>query len=241
MVACGIVLIGGMSVFLALRQDPESLYRVSDDGVVTMTGMTRETQALHITTGDALTGAVLTGSAYTIGEDGVVLDAAMQVTFKAADGQIAYHYRSDLAAWEPVADVTAADGLLTFSTTQLGMYAVGAAETVAAPEFIATYDSLRDAAPNDAVGYVIRVSYARPGEPSVLLLDIGEQGGCGGAVLPGESQATSQEARSASVLVNDVQTSVGFTFRAMWSLAPGGCPKLSPFAAAAERGILPSS
>lgn len=241
MVACGIALIAGMSALLLLREDPEYIVRASDDGIVTLTGMTRETQALAIVAGDPLTGAVFAGPTYRIGDEGVVLDADMHVTFKARAGEVAYRYRADVAAWEAVDDVTFVDGLLTFATPKLGTYALGVAETVTPPEFIATYDALRADAPENAVGYVMHVAYARPDEPPIVLEGVGEQGGCGGAVLPGNTWATSQATRTANVLVNDVRTTVTFWFRATWSLADGGCAELSPFGPAAEHGILPSS
>lgn len=240
-VASGIVLIGGMSAFLLVQRDPEYMYATSDDGVVTVSGMARETQSLTVAVTPVAASSVLADRAYVIGSEGVVLDAPIQVTFRAGEGQTAYALRSDVLAWEPIPDVTALDGIITFSTARMGIYALGTTETVTTPDYVAVYEGLRDVRPDDAIGYTIQVSYARPDEQAILLSGIGEQGGCGGAVLPGASEAQSATSRAANVLVNDVQTAVTFYFRAVWHLADGGCPELSPFRSANEHGILPSS
>lgn len=235
-----VLLIGVMSAFLLLRRDPEYTYAVTGDGVMTVTGVARDTQQVTVRTAGAATGSVLRGQVYEL-TSGSTFDVPVTLAFHASDVNTVYHYDTAREMWDALETARTADGLLTVSATQGGQYAIGMQETVAAPDFVDEYATLRAMAPADAVGYTVAVAYAREGEPYMRLDTLGEQGGCGGAVLPGEREAESIREREANILVNDVQTTVTLRFLATWQLGAAACAQLSPFRSAAEHATLPVS
>lgn len=241
-VAGAIALIGVMSAFLVVRGEPEYTYAVSDDDVMTVSGVARATQALTITRREGGEGLVGSTDVYTLAGD-AALDVPVTLTAQTAvlDGAV-YYYNETYRMWEALESERVADDLLAIQTRRLGDYAIGKQEVVEAPVFLDEYAALRAVAPEGAVGYAIVMGYAREGESSfVRLPGQGEQGGCGGAVMPGEREAQSVRERRASVLVNDVQTTVDLRFLATWHVADTGCAQLSPFLPSAEHATLPVS
>lgn len=236
-----IAFIGAASAFVLLRADPEYVTATSADGALLVTGFAREggfTVSHAVGTEKGVAGMV-----YTVAPDGAVRELPVRLTFaNVADGQSVARYNDTLALWEWEAVEPGAEGYATVSTTQLGAFAVLPFATINAPDFVTTYDELRDSAPQSAVGYHIAVGYAVDGGPRVRLDGVGQQGGCNGAVQPGEDTAYATLTRTANVLVNDVQKPVTFTFVASWYVVEGGsCPEGQAFEASDEYGILPLS
>lgn len=236
-----IAFIGAASAFVLLRADPEYVATTSADGAVLVTGFAHE--GGFTVTEDAGTAYGMTGTVYTVAPHGAVRELPVRLVFaRVADAMGVVRYNDTLSLWEWQETQPGADGYLTLSTTQLGMFAVLPSVTVTAPDFVAVYDELRDNAPQTAVGYRIAVGYAVNDGPRIRLDGVGQQGGCNGAVQPGEDTAYATMTRAASVLVNDVQTPVTFTFVASWYVVDGGtCPEGQTFEASDEYGILPSS
>lgn len=236
--------------YFVVARDPEDTFTQSADGVVTVSGKARASQPFAITSEPhEAARTVLGDTRYVLAPQDVYLDVPAVVTFRLdqlnlpAEAVTVYRYRPELLVWEPVLDtVTHTDEIIALETRELGVFALGTYETVAAPDFVSVYDALREQAPEHALGYTITVSYAREGEAPIRLLNVGEQGGCNGAVLPGEYEARSRDERTANVLVNDVQTTVTFSFLAQWFVADEqSCPEGMPFKPSSAYGILPTT
>lgn len=238
-----IAFIGVASAFVLLRADPEYITTISEDGRLMVTGFARE-------------GGVAVAQAYgDAGDEFVVTSGAvdhtlpLQLRFAYPSGPawtgaehvdvLWYDDASTMWEWQ---DATMVDSYLTLRTMRLGRFALADRKTVAAPDFMAVYDGLRENAPASAVGYRIAVGYIMNDGPRIRLDGVGQQGGCNGAVQPGEDTAYATATRTANVLVNDVQTPVTFTFMASWYVVDGGsCPEGQTFEASNEYGILPAS
>lgn len=240
-----IAFIGAASAVLLLRADPEYVTVTTDGGGLTVTGFARE-GGVTITDGfgDA-------GDEHTVASGAVDHTLPLQLRFVSPSGPawtgaerfdiLWYDDASKMWEWQN-ADVVD-DDYLVLRTTKLGRFAVADRQTIDAPDFVSTFDALRAQAPDGTVGYSIEVGYRVGALPAIIRLDYSaQQGGCGGAVQPGEETAYGAMTRTANVLVNDVQTSVEFTFLATWYVRPGdSCPDGQPFRAADGYGILPSS
>lgn len=237
------------SIFLLFSHDPEIMEVASADGAVTITGVARNTVQFTVTPVSVETGSVLFGSAYDIAPSGAALDEPVALSFRLAGlpvspgGVVVYRYDAEMLLWEMVLPIVAhTDELIAIETNILGRFILGVREEVDLPNYVEVYDDLVDAPPQDAVGYVIAVGYSRPGEPAVRLSGAGEQGGCGGAVLPGVREERTLLTRDALLLVDDVATPLQISFLVRWFIHDAvGCPSGSPFFPADDYGILPTS
>lgn len=236
------------SAFLLFADDPEQVATGSPDGVVTVTGVARDTAPFTVATGTSMTGGVMFGTSYDVTPSLAPLDEPVVLTFALAGvpvppgDVVVYRYDPDLLMWEMALPIVAhTDGLIAIETTTLGTFALGVREQVTLPNFVEVYDDLAKHPVTDAVGYVIVTGYARPDEP-IIRLGAGDQGGCGGAVMPGVREERSVTTRDVSLLVDDVDTPLTLTFLVRWFIHDGvGCPAGTPFQAADEYGILPAS
>lgn len=242
-------LMAAASVFLVTTDNPENAAVVSDDAKVTVTGVARAASPFTVTAMVPPVGKIFAGSAYTVAPDGAMLEAPVVLAFSLAEfpfavgDAVVYRYNEDGLMWELVNPIIAhTDDALAVEVRELGIFALGVREVVASPNFLSVYEELRDSRPKDAVGYVITAGYARADESIVRLAAVGEQGGCGGAVMPGVREERSVVNRDIVLLVNDVETPVRMTFLARWFIRDGdACDSRLPFHAADEYGILPTS
>lgn len=239
----GIMCIGVATAFVLLRTTPEYVNVTSEDGRLTVTGYAREGD-MTVTQGFADA-----GDEWTVTSGAVDDTLPVELRFERPSGPAwdgtedfdVLRYNDVLAMWERQ-DVTTVDGYAVLFTTHLGRFALSPVTDVAAPDFLTAYDALRKSAPENAVGYRIAVGATVGDGPLVRLDGVGQQGGCGGAVLPGSDTVYASSTRTANVLVNDVQTTVTFTFLASWYVIPNGsCPEGQSFLASSEYGILPAS
>lgn len=214
-----------------VSQEPEELQVVSDDGVVTITGLARQTQPLTFVSQDRVM-APLSGSAYTITPNLITLEEPAVIAFKVLDYQQSdiasldvYRFHPGLTMWEPVTPVVAhTDDVIAVETGQLGSFAVGSVSDVQAPVFANVYDDLRERAPKDAVGYEIAVGFTRPDHEVIRLLSLGERGGCGGIVRVGDGESLSRSEHRARVMVADREEELTFVFVTRWfTSSAGGC------------------
>ncbi len=248
--------------------NPEEMVIASTDGEVTVTGIARESAPLAITTvADARpkieNGGSSISKSYLIKPDVTPLTKPVVLTWQLApvadaesvatglapavdDGVVTaglavYRFNEDSLMWEMVLPIVAySDTMLAVETSILGTFALGKREMVTVPEFVEVYKDILVSRPEEAVGFVTTVGYARKGESIVKLPSGGQQGGCGGAVKPGVSEQKSTVTRDVTLLVDDVQTKVTLTFFTRW-LMGDGCPVDEPFIAAQNYGILPTS
>ncbi|HRH31909.1 MAG TPA: hypothetical protein PLK06_01150 [bacterium] len=229
-----------------IAAEPEESSITTEDGVVTITGLARQTQPLVVNQTETVR-APLFGTAYSVKPDEVTLDEAAVVAFRitpedresVADLGI-YRFHQSLQMWELVAPVVAhTDEVIAVEARQLGLFAVGLAPEFEAPVFANVYDELRSQAPADAVGYEIAVGYAEPEHEILRLLSLGEHGGCGGAVRVGDGESLSRLDRDATVKIQDVERQVTFTFVTRWfTSSMGGCDAQAPLSPLVEYDIL---
>ena len=238
-----IIFIGVTSALMFLRSSPEYVTVASENGGLVVSGYARE-GGVTVTQefGDA-------GDEFVVESGAVDGTLPLQLRFAYPSGPAwggdenvdVLRYNDTLAMWE-WQDFSQVDDYLIVTTTHLGRFALADHKTVTAPDFVRAYDALRKTAPSNAVGYRIAVGATVGDGPIIRIDDAGQQGGCGGAVQPGNDTAYATSTRTASVLVNDVQTPVTFTFVASWYTVDGGsCPEGQSFIASEEYGILPSS
>ena len=241
-----VVAVAVVSVGFLATAEPEESSIASADGVVTVTGLARQTQPLTVASSSVVKAPLLGGS-YTVLPDGVTLDQPAVISFQILSDQVAvasdlgvYRFHPTHLMWEPVAPVVAnTDELLAVETRQLGTFAIGAVPTFAAPVFANVYDELRAKAPADAVGYETTVGFTETDHEVIRLLATGENGGCGGAVRVGDGEAISRLERAATVDVNDTQKKFTFVFVTRWfTSSTGGCAADAPMRALVEYDIL---
>lgn len=207
---------------------PEEMAAGSDDGVVTIVGVTRETQPFSVAKMHGVLLSPLVGSGYLLEPSSIVLDVPVDVTFTHALGDKAAVYRYDEARkmWEEISSVTAfTENSITVETEELGLFALGEKEVVAAPEFLTVYDELVRMSPRNTVGYETIVGYKRDEGVVVRLPGLGKSGSCGENMSEGDGEEFSEKQRRATVLVNDVQTPITFVFLTRWltSTTAEGC------------------
>ena len=214
--------------------------------------------------GGELTGNVLFGQSYRIEPASTLLPKPVVLTWQLGNlavpaGEVGvFRFNEESLMWEMVETVVAlkapsnsqlargngtdaiAGGELSITTSTLGVFSLGQKETVTVPEFVEVYRDILTTKPEGAVGFVTTVGYAREGESIIKLPSAGQQGGCGGAVRPGESEQKSTVTREVILLVDDVQTKVTLTFFTRW-LMGDGCPVDAPFISSSSHGILPTS
>ncbi|MCR4312593.1 MAG: hypothetical protein NUV56_04915 [Candidatus Uhrbacteria bacterium] len=223
------IVIAFLTIGIAFLPNPEAQTRVSADGLVTLSGLSRQSQALSLEATDDVFALPLLGPAYDVGPSGLTLDRPFTLVFALRDVGVAtdelgvFRYRDDLGFWTPVVDtLMQGDDTLSIVTAWTGRYALGVRQHLETPVFLTTYDSLRAMAPRETVGYVIHVGYRMNDGPTVLLPVLSEVGGCGGMFGEGDIMLDSETLREANVLVDDVTTAVTFIFHGVWTTAAGG-------------------
>lgn len=207
---------------------PEEMSARSEDEMVTITGVTRETQPFSVTKTLDAPLSPLAGAQYLLEPSTIVLDVPVKITFANALGDKAAVYRYDDARkmWEEISSVTSlTENSITIETEELGLFALGEKETVAAPEFLTVYDELVRMSPENTVGYETVVGYKKDDGAIVRLPGVGKSGSCGENMSQADGEELSEKQRRATVLVNDVQTPVTFIFLTRWltSSSAEGC------------------
>lgn len=231
------VILVTLGYFIAV--DPEDTQVSSPDNVLTLLGVTRQTQPWRIETLDAVALPQAT-VAYHVKPDGIVLDEPIAVSFRTDSERVSpYKLHPDLHMWEPISGVTRTPDALTFSTSQLGTLVLADVPQVAAPVFSDVYDTLRVQAPRDAVGYEIAVGFSLPDQDVVRLMTAGEQGGCGGTVRVGDGEELSRLERQVVLDIDHEQRPVTIVFVTRWfTSSVRGCTPDEPLTPLSEYDIL---
>lgn len=232
-----------------ISSEPEASSVTSADGVVTVTGLARQTQPLTIASNAAVASPLL-GASYIVAPDSITLDEPAVIAFnmeaysRVTDPSLAsiYRFHRGLDMWEPVAPVVAnTNEVLAVETSQLGEFAVGVAPVFEAPVFANVYDELRTMAPDNAVGYETAVGFYEDfhDHELVRLMQLGEHGGCGGAVRVGDGEASSRLERKATVEIDGESRTLSFVFVTRWfTSSNGGCTQAEPLLPLSEYAIL---
>ncbi len=223
------VVVAIVTISFIFSSEPEELKVSSSDGVVTVTGLARQTQTLEVLGGPGVKEPLL-GPSYDILPADLVLDLPVTVTFKLdplknnANIKL-YRYNENLLMWEMIdKELLRDDERVAVEAPALGRFALGTREDFAAPVFASTYDDLKNLAPEQAVGYEILVGYTEDKHETVRLTGQGEVGGCGGLAQASDGQEQSRLEREVNVGDDEDRRLITFVFMATWfTSSQGGC------------------
>ncbi len=228
-----VLLVLGTMGFMVITE-PEDSRVVSADGAMFVAGVARDSQPLSVSMGEPVS-APLFGQGYQVAPLNIQLDSPVTIGFivpTELQGKTLsiFRYQPKISMWEPVSSTTAtAPALATVKVETLGQFALGEAQVVSAPDFLAAEDQLRLLAPSNTVGYEIAIGYYRDDGERIRLPDLGQTGGCGGQMLPGDGTARSEITRQVQVSVDDVLTTLNFVFVGSWiTSSVGGCSETVP-------------
>ncbi len=224
------VLVLGMTLWFIVAKDPEARVAKSDDGVVTVTGLSRIKGNFSVVVdGNAAISTPLVSRVYHIAPTGVQQDSPLVLSFARSntlgtgDATTVYWFDTSLGMWEQLHDVVAdSEGVLAVRVTALGDFALGIAPKVTAPTMLTAFDALKTKAPAGTRGYSIAVAYTLDGGVPVRIEGLGEHGGCGGRIGTGDHNAFSSSSVSLSVPVDDVMSTVAFMLVGEWSISADG-------------------
>ena len=224
------VVVLGMTVWFIVAKEPESREVQSNDGVVTVTGLSRTANDFSVVVDDTATVATpLMSHVYTVAPTGVQHETPIILSFERSatagtrDAVAVYWFNTQLGMWERIHDVVAdTDDVLAVRVTTLGDFALGIAPRVTAPTILTAFDALRAKAPVGTRGYGIAVAYTLPDGVPVRLEDVSEHGGCGGRIGAGDHREFSSSTMTLSIPVDDVDTRVGLMLVGEWIVSADG-------------------
>lgn len=224
------VLVFGMTLWFVVAREPEERVAKSDDGVVTITGLSRIKGNFSVDVEKNATVATpLVSHVYHIApadapqDSPLVLSFARSALFGTSSATSVYWFNAQLGMWEQVHDVVAdSEGVLAVRVSRLGDFALGIAPKIIVPTMLTAFDALRTKAPVGTRGYNIAVAYTLDGGVPVRVEGLGEHGGCGGRIGAGDHSEYSSSSIALSIPVDDVDTRVAFTFVGEWAVSANG-------------------
>lgn len=199
-----------------VSRDPEYTKIVSDDGVVTIEGLVRESQDVQIHS--------LGNYLYDIYPADSVFTQPLSVTFDVSQADFTfdiavYKYNPDVLMWEAVsAAYVPGVQQITIAQSSFGRYMIKESVDIESPDFISSYNSLLTMAPADTVGFEVAVGFITADGSIIRLPEKTQIGGCGGMFAQGNRTEMSQQEQSVRVYVNDVAETVQFFFVARWDV-----------------------
>jgi len=220
----------GMTLWFIVAKDPEARAAKSDDGVVTITGLSRMKGDFSVVADAGATVATpLISHVYHVAPTDAQQDSPLVLSFARSDllgtssATVVYWFNAQLGMWEQIHDIVAdSEGVLAVRVSRLGDFALGIAPKITAPTMLTAFDALRTKAPLGTRGYNIAVAYTLEDGVPVRIEGIGEHGGCGGKIGTGDHNAFSSSTLSLSVPVDDVDTVIAFTLVGEWSISADG-------------------
>jgi hypothetical protein len=215
------------TLWFVVAQEPEARKVSSNDGVLTITGLSRTANDFLVSVDARATVAIpLISQVYRVAPADVPQDVPVVLSFVRSsmlgtrDATTVYWWNSALGMWEPVQDIVAdTPDILAVRVYMLGTFALGITPAVQAPTMLTAFDRLRDAAPRGTRGYRMSVAYTLPDGVPTRLIHVGERGGCGGNIGAGDDVSYSSSSVPLSVLVDDVDTAVTFTIVSEWVIS----------------------
>ncbi len=218
-----LIMIALTSIIILSVGDPELSVIKNEDGSLTITGLTRESQNIQIQT--------LGSFLYRVEPSGGVLSEPLELTFDLTGAKdrsfqtAVYWYDEEALMWKVVSEpIDESQNSVSVERYEFGLFSVKEYIEIDAPDFVSTYDELLEMAPDDTVGYRIEVGFLSDDGSAIKVPGATQTGGCGGVVLSGNATEMSQLEDSARIFVNDVETVVDFIFVGLWFVNDdGGC------------------
>lgn len=228
LISLSLLLVAG-SIFFLFAIEPERERATSDDGIVTIEGYTRESQAFAIETLSPAEGSVFVGNEYLIKPAEIILESPATLSFVVhptteAVSQTLYRFDEDFDMWEVVSPIVQQDlNRITVEVDRLGLFSLGKARSMVSANFLADRDELISMAPDNTVGFELATAIQEDGH-LIKLENETSIGGCAGIVEHGSGVEQSQIERDARLYINDVETQVVLVFSARWFVNElGGC------------------
>ncbi|MFH1611096.1 MAG: hypothetical protein ABIA83_00640 [Patescibacteria group bacterium] len=209
-----VIAIAGVSVAFCIIQEPEYVQIKSDDGIVNIEGLTRQSRDVTV--------AVLGDYSYQIEPSSASFQQPLTLTFNLSQTHFnstiaVYKYNQDLMMWEAVSsaiDPSAEEVVLEQS--ELGKYTIKQYSVIDAPDFVDTFDSVLTMAPKNTVGYELAVGFIDSNGSVIRISKKTQLGGCDGIVAHGNREELSQMERKTRVYVDSVEQEVDFLIIGRW-------------------------
>ena len=216
------VLLVAASVFLVLSAMPERFMLTSDDDVLTISGLARQSQDIRIETLDRF--LYLLTPTGTL-EEPLTLHIDLSADVSRDFAVAVYWFDEDFRMWKQVSDAIPIGVMaVEIQRFELGLFAIRESVEIQAPEFLIQFENLLKMAPAQTVGYTLTLAVVSEDGSLVEVPNNIRRGGCGGVVGRGNSKERSELTSKAHVYVDDVDTVVEFVFVGLWLVAEnGGC------------------
>ncbi len=222
-----IILIIAASLVAIFAPKPEETTAVSADGVLTLFGLTRDTQPFSIDLSNQDGGEFLENTFYIVEPRGIVLEVPALLTFDVSSFERevdVFWYAEDFMMWEELATARSASGELSIEIDRLGSFALGSSANIIAPTFAHQYDELLNMAPSGAVGFEMATGYSIEGSPMLFIDGTERVGGCAGIVGRSNTEERTMLSQDLIVPVEGIDTLVTFSFVAEWFVSSDvGC------------------
>jgi len=222
-----VVLIALVSYAALFVPKPEEEIVVSDDGVLTLTGVTRTSQPFLIDISDMNGGGVLEDAYYIVQPRGIVLEEPVTLMFDVSGFEktpSVFRYSEPFMMWKAVSADSIGDGELLLVTDRLGMFALGNTPDIEAPTFVSQEESLIGMAPEGTTSFTFATGYSLDGAPTILLPESERIGGCSGQTGKGSTEEHTLFEENLIIPVDGKDTLVTFSFVAQWFVSDnGGC------------------
>ncbi len=220
-----VVLVVLVTLAAVIAPEPEEVEVVSDDGILTLTGVARASQPFSIDLTNNDGGGLLENTFYVIEPRGIGLEVPAVLTFDVSsfEGEVdVFWYDEDFMMWREVAADQASESAVTITTDRLGSFVLGSPPAVIAPTFAHQYDSLLEMAPDDVVGFEMASGFSIDDSSTIFINDSEQFGGCAGTLGRGNLEERTALDQDLVVPVEDVDQLVTFSFMAEWYISSGG-------------------
>lgn len=203
-----------VSVAFLFIDDPEYTKIQSDDKVVAVFGMARESGAITIED--------LGGYEYIIepssGSSEELLTISFDVSLTDFDGPVAiFKFNEDLLMWDAVSpSFDSLVGNIEIEASEFGKFALKSYLVIDAPDLVSSFDEVLGMAPENTVGYELSVGFVAPDDSIIRVSEKTQMGGCNGVVSHGSREELSRVERTMQAYIDSIQSEVEFIVIGRW-------------------------
>jgi hypothetical protein len=224
-IIAAVLIIGAL--WFVIADEPEEVLVISEDGILSLRGVARESQPFTITQEGPrdLMGDV--GVVYHVEPDEIDLEAPVTIEMRLdhlenPDRYTPHRYNLDFHVWVTM-NAEERDAY-RFKTTsnRTGYISLLPYEEIDVPNFLTTQDALLELAPLGTVGFEMVSGAGEEGGPMIQTKGKVKLGGCGGQFKGGNRTETSTMRETAHVLMGDMDREIEFLFTARWQIDEGG-------------------
>jgi|GEM_PF-5984968 len=221
-----LILIVSVTVWMFFVPVPEEVVVTSEDGLVQVEGVTRESQPFTITENSQIGGEMLENIMYHIEPSEIILDVPVAIRLDASgvSGTPAlYRYNEDFMMWEQLKTSSLGDGALELAVDVLGTFALGTSSPLADVGGW-RFDEIIEMAPEGTVGYEMVTGISQGEGPVIISKHVNETGGCDGRFLVGAQEEFTALTSESNMIEGFEGTSFTLVDMAKWQIHPErGC------------------